>query len=210
MTPPRSRVPLSLVVPAPRRAADDGDLARGLAGGQDWAVEEAWHRFAPMVLGLTERALGSKAEAEDLTQEVFCEVFRKAATLREPDRLRAFVYSFAVRRLRSELRRRKRRRWLRFGFDDADRTADRRSADPETRELLRRFDKLLDRLRPRDRIVFVLRQMEAMTVDEIAASVGISTSTVKRSMAHACDRLSRWVQDDPALVGAVRGTEWRR
>lgn len=210
MTTPRSRVPLSLVGRAPRRAADDGELAHGLADGQDWAVSEAWHRFAPMVLTLAERALGSRAEAEDLAQEVFCEVFRKAATLREPDRLRAFIYSFAVRRLRSDLRRRKRRRWLLFGAAEADRAADRRAADLESRDLLRRFDALLDRLRPRDRIVFVLRQMEAMSVDEIATTVGISTSTVKRSMARACDRLSRWVQDDAALLSVVEGTSWRR
>ncbi len=210
MTTHRSRAPLSLVVDGPRRVLDDHDLARGLAAGHDWAVGEAWHRFAPMVLGLGERALGSKTEAEDLAQEVFYQVFRKAPTLREPERLRAFVYSFAVRLLRSELRRRKRRRWLHLGPSAAESAADGQSADLESRELLRRFNALLDRLKPRDRIVFVLRQMEAMTVEEIAATVGISTSTVKRSMAHACDRLSRWVEADPGLLSILRGSSWRR
>ena len=47
------------------------------------------YRFAPMVLVMAERALGSSSEAEDLAQEVFCRLVRLASTLREPDRLRS-------------------------------------------------------------------------------------------------------------------------
>ena len=94
--------------------ARDADLARGLVAGEAWAIAETWHRFAPMVLMTAERALGSRTEAEDVVQEVFCRVFRRAKTLREPDRLRSFVYSFAVRVLKAELRRRKVRGWFPF------------------------------------------------------------------------------------------------
>jgi len=59
-------------------------------------------------------------------------------------------------------------------------------------------------------MVFVLRRMESMTVDEIATTMGLSLSTVKRSMAHASGRLSRWVQADPGLAGLVRGDQGGR
>jgi RNA polymerase sigma factor (sigma-70 family) len=75
--------------------------------------------------------------------------------------------------------------------------------------LLRRFHRLLDRLSARDRLVFVLRRMESMTVDEIATHMNISASTVKRSMAHATERLSRWIDDDPELT-QVFNPEGRR
>jgi DNA-directed RNA polymerase specialized sigma24 family protein len=58
--------------------------------------------------------------------------------------------------------------------------------------------------------VFVLRRMESMTVEEIAATMDISNSTVKRSIAHASTRLSRWVEADPELVGLARGEHWGR
>ena len=70
--------------------------------------------------------------------------------------------------------------------------------------------RLLDRLTPRDRLVFVLRRMEAMTVDEIATTMDLSISTVKRSMAHASARLSRWVEADPELADLARGEHWGR
>jgi DNA-directed RNA polymerase specialized sigma24 family protein len=72
----RSHVPLSLVVSPDRQAVSDGDLARALMGGDTWAIAETWRRFAPMVLMLARRALGSVTEAEDIAQDVFHRIFR--------------------------------------------------------------------------------------------------------------------------------------
>ncbi len=182
------------------REASDRDVALGLIAGEAWASSETWNRLAPMVLVMSERCLGSRSEAEDVTQEVFCRVFRKASTLRDPDALRSFVYSFAIRTLKTELRRRKLRAWL--SFDRLETVADTGSQtlNVESRDLLRRFHVLLDRLSPRDRLVFILRRMESMTVEEIATHMDISVSTVKRSMAHASARLTTWVDSEPGLA----------
>ncbi len=207
---PRSKSPLSLVVGVAPRNASDRDLAAGLVAGEEWAVSETWRRFAPMVLVTAERVLGSKSEAEDIAQEVFCQVFRRVRTLRQFESFRSFVYSFAVRLLREELRRRKRRHWLSFFGAAPPETPDLRSADLESREVLRRFDLLLDRLSARDRLVFVLRRMDDMTIEEIAETMDLSTSTVKRAMAHASERLSRWVEADSGLAAVAKGKRWER
>jgi len=204
----RSNAPLSLVVGGRSRNASDRDLAAGLVAGEDWAVAETWRRFAPMVLVTAERALGSRSEAEDIAQEVFYRVFQKAKTLRQFESFRSFVYSFAVRLLRAELRGRKRRRWLSFFGSAPPDALDHRSADPESRDLLWRFNALLDRLSPRDRLVFVLRCMDEMTIEEIATTMDLSISTVKRAMAHASARLSIWVDADPGLAGVAEGKRW--
>ena len=207
MSIPRSKPPLSLVVDGALRDTSDRDLAAGLVAGEEWAVSETWRRFAPMVLVTARRILGSESEAEDVAQEVFWQVFQRVRTLRQFASFRSFVYSFAVRLLRSELRRRKRRRWLSFFGAVPPETPDLRSPDLESRELLRRFDGLLDRLAPRDRLVFVLRRMDKMTIDEIAESMGLSTSTVKRAMAHATDRLRRWIEADSGLATLAEGRD---
>jgi RNA polymerase sigma-70 factor (ECF subfamily) len=162
------------------------------------------------VLLTAERSLGSRAEAEDIVQEVFCLVFRKAKTLRDPDRLRSFIYSFAIRVLKADLRRRKVRGWFPFLNTKAPPDLLFGGSDFESRDLLNKLYGLLDRLTARDRLVFVLRRMESMTVEEIAATMDISISTVKRSITHASGRLSRWVEADPELVGLARGEHWGR
>ena len=195
-----SHVTLSLVVGQDRRAASDGDVARALSAGEAWAAVETWRRFAPMVLTLARRTLGSHSEAEDIGQDVFCRVYRKVRTLREPDSFRNFVYTCALRVIQTELHRKKMRSWLSFEQPDLLDCQGSGTQDVESRDLLRRFYRLLERLAPRDRIVFVLRRVESMSVEEIAAATETSESTVKRSLARASSRLSRWMDDVPRLA----------
>jgi RNA polymerase sigma-70 factor (ECF subfamily) len=162
-----------------------------------------------MVLTMAERALGSRSEAEDVGQEVFYAVFRKAKTLRDPDSLRSFVYSFAVRALKYELRRRKLRAWLSFHEPQDLSDLGSHTLDVESRDLFRRCHALLDRLSTRDRLVYVLRNMESMTTEETAAAMDISMSTVKRSMTHATRRLSRWIDADPDLAALLQARRWQ-
>ena len=198
-----SHAPLALIVGGHPRNASDADLGLALIAGHDWALAETWRRFAPMVLRTADRVLGSRNEADDVAQEVFYQVFRRASTLRDPSSLRSFIYSFVVRVLKTELRGRKRRRLLFFNPPPAEEMRDVTAADVESRELLFRFNVLLDRLSARDRLVFVLRRTESMTIQEIAATMDLSISTVKRSMAHASDRLDRWIAADPGLAAFV-------
>jgi RNA polymerase sigma-70 factor (ECF subfamily) len=191
---------LSLVVGTRRGDPADRDLVVGLVAGEAWAMVETWNRFAPMVLMTARRSLGSRAEADDVAQEVFLRVFRKARTLRDPDSLRSFIYSFAVRVLKAELRRRKLRGWMPF-MPETPLDLGFLTVDVEARDLLRKLYALLDRLSPRARLAYVLRRMEAMTVEEIAATMDLSISTVKRAIAHASSRLSRWIDADPGLAG---------
>jgi RNA polymerase sigma-70 factor, ECF subfamily len=206
----RSYISLTPAAGPDRRDVSDGELARGLATGAPWAVREAWQRFAPAVLMMAARTLGSESDAEDIAQEVFYRVFRKAKTLRQPDCLRAFVVSFAIRLIKNELRRKKTRAWLCFHEPDAFADLASGREDMESRDLLRRFYALLDRLGARDRMVFALRHMEHMTVEEAAAAMELSTSTVKRSLAHATSKLSRWIETDPGMASLLDEKGWGR
>lgn len=201
----RPHVPLSLVVSEDHQAVSDADLARALIAGEGWAQTETWERFAPMVIMTARRVLGSRSESEDIAQEVFCSVFLKVKALREPEKLRSYVYSVAMHALTSELRRLKRRAW--FHLDDRDSLGD-LGCEIESRDLLRKFHGLLVRLPARESLVFVLKRMEAMTVEEIAVAMKTSVSTVKRLLAHATQRLARAINADPglaAMFGEERG-----
>lgn len=206
----RTQKPVSLVVAPDPGDATDLELARALVEGNAWAVSETWHRFAPPVILLARRALGSEAEAEDLAQEVFYRLFAKRDTLRELDRLRSFIFSFAIRVLKTELRRRKARAWLSFQRPETLVDFGGDLIDMESRDLLRRFYGLLDRLAPRHRLVFALRHLESMTVEEVAAHMEISVSTVKRALDRATAKLARWIELDPGLATYFAEKGWPR
>jgi len=208
--PSPSRSSLVLVVSQSHRELSDAEVAAGLAAGEDWAVTEVWRRFAPLVSMTAERALGSKSDAEDVTQDAFSRVFRKLDTLRDPSNLRSFIYSIAIRTLKSHLRYRGLRQWLSFREPETLVDLSYSTQDVESRELVRSFYSLLDRLSPRDRLVFILRRVESKTIEEIATTMDLSTSTVKRSFAHASKRLSHWIAGDPALAALLLPPEARR
>jgi RNA polymerase sigma-70 factor (ECF subfamily) len=196
----RNHLPLELMVLPEPRAANDAELARALIAGSDWAISETWNRFAPAVILMAKRALGSESEAEDIAQETFYRIFTKAKTLREPERLRSFVFSFAIRVLKTELRSKHTRAWLSFHRPETLADLGTELMDVESRDVLRRFYLLLDRLTPRHRLVFVLRHLESMTLDEISAHMELSVSTVKRALDRATSRLAKWIETDPGLA----------
>jgi RNA polymerase sigma-70 factor (ECF subfamily) len=199
----RTQAPVSLVLAPDRSQVSDRELAQALAAGNDWAIAETWHRFAPAVIMFAARVLGSESEAEDVAQEAFQRLFAKSKTLRAPERLRSFVFSFAIRLLKTELRRRKRRAWLSFHRPETLVDLGGEPTDMESRDLLRRFYSLLNRLAPRHRLVFALRHLESMTVDEVAAHMSVSISTVKRSLDAATRKMSLWIEAEPALAALL-------
>jgi RNA polymerase sigma-70 factor (ECF subfamily) len=182
---------------------DDVALVRALVAREDWAATAIWHRYAPMVYGVLDRALGSAGESEDLTQEVFWRIFAAIRNLREPSALRSFIYSATVRMLRWHLRSKKLRRI--FLLSNSGEMPDRPvpAADSEGRELLGRFYRLLDTLSANDRTSFVLRHVEGLGLREIAEATGASLATVKRRVRRASDRITVLAKADPELVHYV-------
>ena len=191
------------------KSVSDHELGSGLVAGHDWAIAETWRRFAPGVFVLAKRTLGSASEAEDVAQDVFRLVFKKSKTLRAPEALRSFVFSFAIRVLKTELRSKSARSWLSFCRPEAFVAVRGELVDIESRDLLRRFYALLDRLAPRNRLVFALRHLESMTMEEVAAHMGLSLSTVTRALARATDQLSRWIEADAGLARVLEENGWK-
>jgi RNA polymerase sigma-70 factor, ECF subfamily len=200
----RAKIPLSLVKSRDGEPVSDSELGLALILGQPWAQVETWNRFSPIVLKMAVSVVGSESDARDVVQEVFCRLLRKARTLRNPDCLHAFVISFAVRVLKSELYRRRVRSWLSFHDPQTLPEVAADAVDVESRDLLRKFYGLLARLGARERLVYTLRNIELMTIEETAEAMQISIATVKRVQRNATGTLARLVETDPELTSLLR------
>ncbi len=194
------RPTLRLVPAEPGQEPSDVALVYGLWADEDWAATALWNRYAPMVYGVLDRALGSSGESEDLTQDVLWRVFAAIRTLREPAALRSFVYSCAIRRLRWHLRS-KRVRSI-FLLSSTGELPERASpaVDSDGRELLGIFYRLLDSLSANDRTAFVLRRIEGLSLEEIVSATGASLATVKRRVHRASLEIANFAKAHPDLV----------
>ena len=181
---------------------DSAALVRGLIDQQDWAVRSFWLQYAPLVFGILDRALGSRPESEDLTQEVLLGLFSSIKRLRDPEALRSFVVATTVLRLRGHLRWKRVRRFLSLSETGTvpEPVATGTGIDVPARDLLRRVYAMLDTLSAEDRTAFVLRNVEGFTLVEIASVMRASLATVKRRIRRAADRVEEWARSDSDLV----------
>jgi RNA polymerase sigma-70 factor (ECF subfamily) len=152
-----------------------------------------------MVYAVLRRALGARHDQEDLLQEVFLRVFRRLGTLQNPAALRSFVFSFAVRIIQEEMRRHRIRSKVASFFLGHAREPSVPPVDFESRELLARVQAALDCMPGRKRAVFVLRRFDGMELAEIASSIDLSLSTVKRDLVEADLHIAKSIHRDERL-----------
>ncbi len=184
---------------------DDAALARLAAEKDPRAAAALWDRYASLVRGILRRTLGPIAEVEDLVQEAFIGMFRTLGGLRDPDALRSFIVGTAIRTARSELRRKRVRRWLSLTptgtLPDSEQAG---GVDPEARRAVKRLYEVLDTIDDRGRMAFVLRHMEGYELTEVAEALGCSLATTKRALTKAQERVNAMVKRDPLLAPYAR------
>jgi RNA polymerase sigma-70 factor (ECF subfamily) len=142
------------------------------------------------------RISGRRTEVDDLIQDVFAEAASSYDALREPEAVRGWLATIAVRVTRKRLRRLKLYALIGLAADaDYERIAD-PHASPHERALVAAVYRVLDALDADDRIAFVLHQVEGETIDTVARLCGCSTTTAKRRIFRAKTALERRLGDD--------------
>src|SRR5262245_39806824 len=91
----------------PRPSPDDADLLRLIASGDGDALTRLFDHHSPVVLGLLVRMLGGRAEAEEVLQEVFLQVWMQADRYEESrSSPRGWILMLARSRALDRIRRR--------------------------------------------------------------------------------------------------------
>jgi RNA polymerase sigma-70 factor, ECF subfamily len=198
---------IHLVPPVVEVQPSDAEVVRAVRERGPLAAARVWERYSGLCRRILRRALGPSSDVEDALQEVFLRLFRDIDKLRDPDALRSFLIGITLHVGKSELRRRRARRWLmlseRGALPDAESPLD--TQRPEEREALRRLYQVLDRLSAQCRMVFVLRFVEGLELVELSSVLGCSLATTKRRVADAAQRVYRLSAADPALAPYLSG-----
>ena len=135
----------------------------------------------------------TQMDAEDITQEVFMQAFRKLSGLKKVERFKSWLFSIALNRVR-DFSRKKRFRAL---FKISDGNNEIKTAEPQINdnpepinELMRQdfwkqIGLILDKLPRMEREVFLLRFLDHLSIKEISSALGKSESTVKTHLYRA-------------------------
>jgi RNA polymerase sigma-70 factor (ECF subfamily) len=169
-------------------------LIQRCAAGDEMAFAELVAEHQRMVVQLAFNLLGDRDEALDLSQDVFICVFRTIGQFRGQSALRTWIYRIAVNQARNRHRFwRRRRRADQVSLDahveahgdfqcGAEVGPDRILAQ---KELATRLQDALDALPFDQRTAVVLREIDGLSYEEIAFSLGVAVGTVKSRLTRA-------------------------
>jgi RNA polymerase sigma-70 factor (ECF subfamily) len=185
----------------------EASLVARCATGEESACAELVGEHQRMVIQLAMNLLGDRDEALDLSQEVFFRVFRTIHRFRGQSSLRTWIYRIAVNHARNRHRFwRRRHRADQVSLDvhvaahgellsRGDLGPDRLFAQ---KELAERLQRALDALPFDQRTAIVLREIDGLSYDEIAFSLGVAVGTVKSRLTRARQALRLELREERA------------
>ena len=178
--------------PAPTPSApelSDADLARRIAAGDEECLRRLVRRHNQPLFRAARSILRDDAEAEDAVQEGYLAAYRAMGTFRGDAKLSTWLMRIVVNEALGRSRRNKRGAEVitidsgaqalaaeQTMSDNPDHQPESLAASAQTRRLI---EAKIDALPEQFRTVFVLRAVEEMTVEEVAATLAIPEATVR-------------------------------
>jgi RNA polymerase sigma-70 factor (ECF subfamily) len=187
----RNTATATLETPKPAQATSDLDLARASAAGDFEAFESLYRQHNRRVFSLCLRMLNNPTEAEDLTQDVFVQLFRKIGSFRGESAFTTWLHRMTVNQVLMHLRKR--------GVKYESTTDDGEFMDvvqagterPSRMPVVDRIalDRAIAELPNGYRTVFILHDVEGYEHEEIAGQLGCTVGTSKSQLHKARMRL---------------------
>jgi RNA polymerase sigma-70 factor (ECF subfamily) len=177
-----------------REVSDDLEVVERHRRGDPAAFEEIFTRYQSMVFNLSLRLSGSREEAADLSQEIFLRIYRHVGKFKGRSSLKTWIYRVSVNCCRSRLSKKK-LPTVPLADDPSKSMREIRDprSGPERRAIaqdeIRQLSEALMMLPSPFREAVVLRDIEELSYEEIAAVLGVRLGTVRSRIARGRDRL---------------------
>jgi RNA polymerase sigma-70 factor, ECF subfamily len=195
----------SVASPTP---ADEARLIERLVLRDEAAFNALVRAYERRVFALTVRMIGSRAEAEDLAQEVFVQVFKTIGSFRGESKLSTWIYRIAINLSKNRgkyLRLRHAAQQEQFeSVEERGPLAEARGAHVESierpddlaagRQLEHIVQQAIVALEPTFRECLVLRDIEDLSYEEIGAITALPEGTVKSRIHRARAQLKELVE----------------
>src|SRR5262245_40476390 len=187
------------------RSSDDAAVVVSFLSGEARAFEEIVDRYQTRLLNFIYRTIGDRDRAEDLVQEVFVRVHRHLHRFDRSKKFSTWIYTIASNLAKNELRNRSRNPLVFFQsmrtegeeeerplqFEDSTSRPDDMYRKRHLRQLV---EETVAALPEHHRQVFVLRELEGKSYEEIADITACNLGTVKSRLNRARSAFAEIIQ----------------
>jgi len=185
-------------------ALNDSEVVQRFLDGEQRAFGELVDRYDTRLVNFVYRTVGDREKAQDLVQETFIRVYRHLHRFDQSKKFSTWIYTIASNLAKNELRNRSRNPLVLFQTIKKNWDADHRPLEWEDesfkpddlfrkRHLREMVEKAVRELPEHHKIVFVLRELEGRTYEEIAEITDTNLGTVKSRLNRARNNFARIV-----------------
>ena len=180
---------------------DESELIERLSGGDESAFKELFELYKRKVFNTAAGFLTDESDAEDITQEVFIQIFRSVKHFKEKSKLSTWIYRITITKCLDLLRKKKAKK--RFAFvteifgkkekdnDESFVNYEHPGVQAEKLELSKILFSEIDKLPDNQRIAFVLNKVEHLSYKEISDVMDTSVSSVESLIFRAKSNLKK-------------------
>ena len=187
-------------------ATTDAQLVKATVEGDPQAFEEIVERYQRLVFNIIYHYMGRRNEVEDLAQEVFLKVFRALDTFDATRPLKSWIGRITANTCLDEIRKAPKRKVWSFadlGGDEEnkieyfyERFGQHSSlTEKDVEDLFELLEKLMERLNKKDKMAFVLRELEGLSYPEIAKTLESSELAVRLRVSRSKKRLQKDLEE---------------
>lgn len=186
-------------------SASDLELAQSAAKGDMVAFEEIYQRHHRRVYSICLRMLQNAYEAEDLTQDVFIQLYRKIGSFRGDSAFTTWLHRMTVNQVLMHFRKRNVKYEKTTEEGETPDQVVTGTADPEKMRVVDKIalENAIDQLPDGYKNVFVLHDVEGFEHEEVARILGCSVGTSKSQLHKARLKLRKLLKKkaNPRLIG---------
>ena len=187
--------------------ASDYELTQASANGDMGAFEEVYNRHHRRVYAICLRMLKNVTEAEDLTQDVFIQLYRKIGSFRGDSAFTTWLHRLTVNQVLMHFRKRNVKYEKTTEEGEAPLQIVGGTENPSKMPVVDKIalQNAIEQLPPGYKNVFILHDIEGYEHEEVARILGCSVGTSKSQLHKARLKLRKLLQKkaNPRLVGAA-------
>jgi len=193
----------------------DFELIGRARGGDDGAFSQIVQAYRKRILGTIARLIGRPEDVEDVGQEVFLRLYFSLDQLRTPEMFEPWLYRLTVNAAYDHLRRQRRRQEARMAdlseqqvqMADARAGSQQAHSEREKRKLRELVETLLGAISQQDRILLSLKEIEGLSLKELAKIYHVNENALKVRLFRARQRVLKAYADSQAATAQAGGAQ---
>ena len=168
-------------------------LIEQLNRGNEQAFDRIYRTFGPRMFSFALSLLKDKAEAEEIVQEVFIKVWNRRKDISATGSFESLLFTMTKNGVLNHIRKTDYHRdYIAYQKNNPEPDP---ALDQEInyRELETIYQKAIEKLSPRKKEIFILKQKHALSYEEIGQKLGISSKTVRNQMDAASSEIKQLI-----------------